>query len=685
MITSFQKNIPLKVKVLNYIKSQILGTAYCSDVHFDKLSNNVCYSQSYLSHHYETNLPTRTPLAVMCQKKEWMIEQILDSKTYTFPKILLILNPFYLAPLSAMLIFNTKSPCKVQYTIKGRNGSPDFTNVDENFSTRHRTAVVGLFENCYNPVTITLLDQANKPISTKKIRIKTREIQNHHIHGCVEVTNSSQSMLGEFKLVSGGQRGGVYAFDTNGNIRFALTKRPQSYGVYLLNSGKFLFPEPDMRMPAFGNAHTVITHEMDFLGRVSHTYYDERGYHHWAIEKENDGNILSLSSSVSDTYMENTVVEINRFTGERVWEINVNDLFDNTYKTRNDWAHINAVDYISSENAVLISMRNIHTIAKIKIDTKEIVWILSNPDFYSKTTMKDKVLTPVGDIDWFFQQHAVKIVTENHHHQDSKLQIMLFDNHTANRRPVPWFDGKQESNVLFYTIDEKKKTVSMDNRFPVPLSITRSNIEYIPEKNVVTAMCGNLKPHINDFSGKIIEFDYTTKECLNEFSFHTDFFSAHTITFPITALSTPLSDKHSIFRGQLKSPEKISILPEDVKHAETMPENVSQNLIFLLCGDLLQIKAVDHNLEKIYVYNEKERFLMDFTDTTQPLKVFKKQKYYVSLPLHDLPNGNYQIAVQYLSKTYDTSYHVTLRSKKTKENILLSKDNITYQASPFFM
>lgn len=685
MNTSFQKNIPLKVKIINYVKSQILGANYYSDIHFNKLSKNLYNPPSYLSHHYDTNLPIQTPLAIISQKREKMIEQILESKTYTFPKVLLVLNPFYLAPLSAMLIFNTKKPCKVQYTIKGRNGSPNFSQCDENFSTCHRTAVVGLFENCYNPVTITLLDQFNNTISTKKIRIKTRKIQNHHIHNCVEVTSSSQSMLGEFKLVSGGQRGGVYAFDTNGNIRFALTKRPQSYGVYLLDSGKFLFPEPDMRMPAFGNAHTVITHEMDFLGRVSHTYYDERGYHHWAIEKKNDGNILSLSSSVNDTYMENTIVEINRYTGERVWEINVNDLFDDTYKTRNDWAHINSVDYISSENAILISMRNIHTIAKININTKELVWILSNPDFYSKTTIKDKVLTPIGNIDWFFQQHAVKIVKENHTPKDSKLQIMLFDNHTANRRPVPWFDEKQESNVLFFTIDEKNKTVSMDNRFPVPLSITRSNIEYSPQKNIVTAMCGNLKPNIDDFSGKIIEFDYTTKKRLNEFSFHTDFFSAHSITFPITALSTPLADKHSIFRGTLKSPEKISILPEKVKNAETMSEDVSKNLVFRLYGDLLQIKAMDHNLEKIYVYNEKESFLMDFTDTIQPLKVFKKQKYYVSLPLHNLPNGNYQIAVQYLSKIYHTVYHVTLKSKETKEDTLLSNNTIIYQAGPHFI
>ena len=43
------------------------------------------------------------------------------------------------------------------------------------------------------------------------------------------------------------------------------------------------------------------------------------------------------------------------------------DLFDDTYKTRNDWAHINSIDYIPAEESVVISMRNVHTIAKINL------------------------------------------------------------------------------------------------------------------------------------------------------------------------------------------------------------------------------------------------------------------------------------------------------------------------------
>ena len=63
--------------------------------------------------------------------------------------------------------------------------------------------------------------------------------------------------------------------------------------------------------------------------------------------------------------------------------INANNIFDSTYVTRYDWAHINAFEYIPGEDAIIASYRNIHTIAKIDLNTQEIIWLLANPDFYA--------------------------------------------------------------------------------------------------------------------------------------------------------------------------------------------------------------------------------------------------------------------------------------------------------------
>ena len=317
-----------------------------------------------------------------------------------------------------------------------------------------------------------------------------------------------------------------------------------------------------MRRPAWGNANTVVMHEMDMMGRVYRTYYDKKGLHHWAIEKEPGGNILALSSSTDDTFMENEIVEIDRFTGEAVKEINMNQLLPEKYITRNDWAHINSIEYIAKDDSVVISMRNVHTIAKISLEKGELVWILTNPKFYKETNVEDKVLKPEGDIKWFFQQHAIQIVHDEKN-KDGRLHIMLFDNHTANRRPVKWFDKEKKSNIMFFTIDEKNMTVTQDKYIPVPLSVTRSNEEYDTKTGKVFAMCANLKPPIDGYNGKIYEIDYNTGEITNEFSSELDYFSAHSIEFNINDMAKPLDFSKDMVVGELYAPVKAEGNAED--------------------------------------------------------------------------------------------------------------------------
>jgi len=654
-------------KIMAPVKKIVPKNQVNSEGWFTKEARKFPYKKDLLINSYNTNLENKTePPVFLTYCKEKMIRSLLEKGRYSFDNILIINNPYKISPLSALLIFNTDKECKVEYTIKGNNGSEDYTKSDETITKCHRVPVLGLYEGINNIVGVKLVDASGKEIKSKKIEIKTPVLKKP-VHGCVNITKSEKPFTGGFMFVSGGYQGGVYAFDTKGNIRFALNRIPQYYGVYLFKDGRFLFPEKNMRVPAYGNAHTVITHEMDMLGRVYHTYHQKKGMHHWAIEKEPGGNILGLSSSMSDTYMENAIVEIDRKTGETIYELSMNDLFDDTYKTRNDWAHINSIDYIPDENAVVISMRNVHTIAKIDLAKREIIWLLAKPRFYKKTSASDKVLKPEGEHDWFFQQHGIQIVHDKTDKEPGKLRIMLFDNHTANRRPVKWFDNEQKSYVIFYTIDEKKRTVTQDARFQTPLSITRSNSEFDAENNVVKAMCAHFKPPVDGYCAKIYEFDYNTKECINEISCVTDFFTAHTFDFNVPAMSEPVPIEEDMMLGSLVPPVKVEGSPGSLGKALVMPSEVLKNLKFRRYGDLIQVCSTDHDLEKIFLYNDNTAYIQDFTNTTQPLNVFKSQKYFVSMPLMDIPAGSYKLAVQYLSKVYATDYKVEFSKRNNAE------------------
>lgn len=624
----------------------------------DKIEIEAAYGSRKYSSDIENNLKAR---ALESRKKDAYFEKLLDKNKYSFKKPYLVVNPYKIAPLSALVLFNTKEACSVKYVISGIKGSDDYEAVIDKVSCKHRVPIVGLFENVENVVSIALIDKSGKEIDKKLIRIQTPKVSKK-IAGKIEITTNKKESCKDFFFVSGGYSGGAYAFDKHGNIRWSLKEKPMHYGVYLFEDGRFIFPELHMRRPVYGNAHSVVSHEMDMMGRVSRTYYHPKGFHHWACEEKPGGNLLTVSSSLTDTYMENVILELDRDTGESLHETSLNDLFDSTYVTRNDWVHLNAMDYVPNENTVIACMRNIHSVAKINLNTNEIIWIMTNPEFFKGTEQEEKCLTPEGHIDWFFQQHGAKIIHEDIDGNPNNLHLMIFDNHTVNRRPVPWFDGEDKySYACVYTIDEEKRTFKQEKRFQVPICATRCNNEFYYEDGRLFVMCARLVDgKETGWLSKIIEFDFETGELLNEITLQKDFFTAHCIKFNPTLMAEPLVAESPMFLGELYSPVEKKGKNLDVKDDEVIPmsEAVADEITFRMMGDVLQLKALDHDIEKIYLYNDKRTYIQDFTDSTQPLEIFKVQSYYISMPLCKVAKGEYKLVLQYKGEHIDTGHSI---------------------------
>ena len=613
--------------------------------------------QDYYKKAYETNMNVVEAGVSICHKKDLVIEQILESKEYDFDNSLFILNPYWHAPLTGILLFVTQKACKVQYCVKGKKGAKDYVVCDEILTKRHRVPIVGLYPKCLNQVEVTLLDAEGEKIATKTLKIKTADLPDR-LRNNVNVTQDKGEAYWDFLYVTGGN-GGTYTLDEKGNIRHYLRKVSQPYGVFLLDEGKVFFPERHYRRPNRGNCHSVVAHEMDMLGRIHKTICHKQGYHHWGTYKETDGNLLLASSSIDNGYMENIIDELDRETGKVLRTIDMNQLYDKTYITRYDWAHINAFEYLPKEDAIIVCMRNIHTIAKISMARNEIEWMIANPDFYEKTEQRDKVLKPVGDVEWFFQQHGVKVLSND---GNGKYVIMLFDNHVINRRPVDYFDGKKESYVVLYEVDENDYKVKMLKRVSLPLAITRSNGDCDLEKRRIIGACANFVPLLDDYAGKIFEYDYDTDKCIKEFSMRNNYFAVHPIQFNIEALSAPMTqDKKELIIGDLYGTKEIEKLPEDVKNAKFMSQAELNEFRFRIMENVLHVFAKDHDLEKVYFYNNETVYLQDYTDTVQTMEVFKNQSYYLSIPLDGLKQGKYNIAIQYMGNRFKTDYWIQKR------------------------
>ncbi len=614
---------------------------------------------------YSSNIEHQLKLpADISRRKDTVIENILNKKYYTFDNALFIINPFGCSPLSGLFIFNTEKPCKVKYTIKGKRGSDNYTNCDETWTNRHKVPVLGMYDGGITHITFYLIDKNNNEIQETTIRIKLPRT-GPVLRNAISIKKYEKTPV-PFLMATGGYSGTNYAFDSNGNIRWYLTTPVHPYGVHVLSNGHLLVPDKRMRRPNYGNAHSVIAYEMDFLGRIYRNIYHQSGFHHWAVSREDNGNLLIATSSRYDTYMENSVDEMDKDTGKIIRTINANNIFDSTYVTRYDWAHINAFEYIPGEDAIIASYRNIHTIAKIDLNTQEIIWLLANPDFYKGTEQEAKVLAPAPGIKWFFQQHGVKILEHINTGNEKKIKITLFDNHTANRRPVNYFDDVKKSNIMVFTINEKEMSVEMNQCITVPLSITRSNVEFDKTTNSIYAMCANIKDEEVDSRAKILGYNYNTGECITDISLNNDFFVAKFLDFNLQSVQNTCNEDYPLYIGELYMPVKEKEIPEDYNEGNYLPDEIKKKLNFTLTGNILQISCKDHSLPKIFLYNKDNIYVQYFNDTEQLTKIFKEHIYTISVPLQGIDKGKYQAGIEYIDNDsniclYNTGYWIDIK------------------------
>jgi hypothetical protein len=117
-----------------------------------------------------------------------------------------------------------------------------------------------------------------------------------------------------------------------------------------------------------------------------------------------------------------------------------------------DWSHGNAIIYDESDNSFIMSVPYQDAVIKISMDSGELVWILGNPDNW-REPWSDKLLTPVGDVEWSYKHHAVSH-TENG-------TYLLFDNGVARSSPfnegMPLDDSY--SRAVEYEVDEENMEV----------------------------------------------------------------------------------------------------------------------------------------------------------------------------------------------------------------------------------
>lgn len=448
-----------------------------------------------------------------------LIEAGVGNFTLENPNVML--NPYSLAPLAALVQFETDSPSRVSVTVAGKDEYTDITNDYEQLETSHAVPVYGLYPGQANEVSITVTDESGEA-KTKTLTIETEPLPAYIPE--INVRQAAPSEMAEGLTFLSGATFGLVAVDCNGDVRWC-SAMPSSYYVMgspitVLKNGHLAVLGGDLMSPYYANT----IYEADMLGRIymSAEIPDNSG-HHDIVELPN-GNLMVLTGNVRNGTIEDTITELDRSTGKPVRYIDMKDILalndfiaepayvDASVNSlagsaeltdeekllqaeaagRHDWLHANSMFYNEKNNTVTISSRNLNAIITFDLETLDLVWIFADPEcrfVRENPHIQDKLLKATDtDMIYAYGQHSARITESG--------DLLLFDNrHNDSAGSLNLDESGHYSRVALFDIDVEAMTVSTSWQFGAELGNESysgyiSNVEELGEGHYIANFGG---------------------------------------------------------------------------------------------------------------------------------------------------------------------------------------------------
>ena len=320
-----------------------------------------------------------------------------QSGGYTLEKPFLMLDPYGIAPLSALLYFETEEPVRVTLHIAGTAANTSVTHefAKEGYCRKHLLPVYGLYADKENVITVSCRNQQGQS-RTQQLRLQTEKLTGYVAEGQRKILVYQQDKYQpgmNFSSSSVACAGIKHAFDAEGQVRWIFTDRCLFSGNSF-DEGRHIYRvygQNDQGTPL----GAVVTQE-SLLGRIEALYYIPLGEHH-EIRVTPEKTLL-VGTNHWET-AEDGLLELDLKTGKQLLSVDYDRLLPRqrrvgSYHLRNtaDWAHINSMvryqdEYISSSNFQSAVFRH--------SPKGEIRWLLSDPEAYPEK-WQQYLLKPLG-------------------------------------------------------------------------------------------------------------------------------------------------------------------------------------------------------------------------------------------------------------------------------------------------
>ena len=387
-----------------------------------------------------------TPIDKTISLVEKQNEKDYNTEGYTIDNPNVVLNPYDISPLSALVLFETEQEETVKVTIKGKDALTTYTHTFE-AAKKHFLPIYGLYADKENEVVISYGKVS------KTIKIKTDKLPDD-ISLPTSVVKDASKLTNDLYFYTPSSKGYTAAYDVNGDVRWYLTINSIWEVNRLQNGHLLLSTERLVNSPYYMTG----LYEMDMLGKIYTEYSLEGGYHHDYYEMENGNLIVASDNFANGKTVEDYVVELDRKTGKivKTWDIS-SILKHEDGKSENwseyDWFHNNAVWYDKKTNSITLSGRHQDAVINISYDDGSLNWIIGDKTNWSEDYQK-YFFTPKGkNFEWQWSQHAAMITPEGY--------VFLFDNGNNKSKIESKYvaASKSYSRGVMYKIDTENMTI----------------------------------------------------------------------------------------------------------------------------------------------------------------------------------------------------------------------------------
>ncbi|MBP2639628.1 MAG: Arylsulfotransferase [Firmicutes bacterium] len=367
---------------------------------------------------------------------------------YSFDQPYVKLNPYLIAPLTALVMFKTSVPVSVAIAVKGKESAGDL-GFQFGPATEHMVPVYGLYGGYANQVELTL-SSGEKTVLT----IQTEEVP-EKVKAPTKMETTAEYFQDHLMFVSPTSPALAAGYDYRGDVRWYGTLN-FAFDIKRVKNGRLLLGTNRLVAPPY---HTTGLFEMGIIGKIYKEYRLPSGYHHDQFEME-DGNLLILTQDLPRGTVEDMCVLVDRQTGAilKTWDYQKalpQDVGGSGSQDSHDWFHNNAVWYDKKTNSLTLSGRHQDAVINIDYETGSLNWVIGDPEGWPQELVDKYFFKPVGtgDFDWQYEQHACVVLPDG--------DIMCFDNgHWRSKVKEKYVPAKDNfSRGVRYRIDTDKMEI----------------------------------------------------------------------------------------------------------------------------------------------------------------------------------------------------------------------------------